>query len=424
MEIRPGLVLLIWLSTFPAARADDWPQWRGPNRDDVSKEKGLLKSWPKDGPKLLWTCTDAGIGYSGMAVVGNRLYSLGTDKDKEVAFALDVENGKKIWTTEMGGKPTLEMGDGPRGTPTIDGDLLFAIGGGGEFVCIKTGNGEKLWHLSLTNDLGGKLMSRWGYSESPLVDGDKVLCTPGGGKGTLAALDKKTGKVLWRSKEWTDDAGYSSIIPVTWNGVRQYVQMTGKGVAGVAADDGRLLWRYSHENRVAAIPTPVIKDNEVYISSGYGAGCDLVKVIPDGKGFRCEEVYGNDVLQNMINHHGGVVRVGDFLYGFSGDNARKPDEWICQEFKTGKVAWHEKKMEKGSITFADGCLYLYGEKTGAVVLLEDNSKEWKEAGRFTIPRKSAESKHKAIWTHPTVANGRLYLRDQELIFCYDVKESK
>jgi outer membrane protein assembly factor BamB len=209
---------------------------------------------------------------------------------------------------------------------------------------------------------------------------------------------------------------------VTWNGVRQYVQMTGKSVAGIAADDGRLLWKYNHESRTAAVPTPVIKDDEVYVTSGYGAGCDLIKVSANGTGFKCEEVYSSDVLKNMINHHGGVVRVGYYVYGFSGDNARNPDEWICQEFETGKIAWHEKKMEKGSVTCADGHLYLYGEKTGAAVLIEANPKEWKETGRFTIPRKSADTKHQAIWTHPTVANGRLYLRDQELIFCYDVKE--
>jgi len=422
--MKTRLVSLLLVCLTVSARADDWPQWRGPNRDELSKEKGLLKSWPKDGPKLLWTYSDAGVGYSGASVVGDRLYTMGADDKKEFVLAIDVQKGTKVWTTEFNTRPNLDRGDGPRGTPTVDGDLIYAIGGGGELVCLKT-DGEKVWNLSLKGDLGGKMMSGWGYSESPLVDGDKVICTPGGEKGTLAALDKKKGTVLWRSKEFTDPAGYSSIMPMTVNGVKQYVQMTGKSVAGVAADDGRLLWKYARNSPTAAVPTPIIHDNLVYVTSAYNAGCDEIKISADGDRFKCEEVYDKEVIPNMQNQHGGVVLVGDYIYGFNGGN-NGPNKWVCQDFKTGKVAWSEndKKFEKGSITCVDGRLYLYGERTGTAVLLEANPKEWKETGRFTIPKKSSDKKHQAIWTHPTVDNGRLYLRDQELIFCYDVKDTK
>ncbi len=421
MKTRLALLLLVCL-TVSAARADDWPQWRGPNRDDVSKEKGLLKSWPKDGPKLLWTCKEAGAGYSGPAIVGKVLYTMGAEGKKEYVIAIDVEKGKKLWSTEVDAVYGDERGEGPRCTPTVDGDFLYALGGGGELVCVKT-DGEKVWHTSLKGDLGGNHQSRWGYSESPLVDGDKVICMPGGDKGTLAALDKKKGTVLWRSKDLKDAAPYSSIVPATIAGVRQYVVMTPDHVAGVAADDGRRLWEYAKKCNTAAVPTPIVHDNLVYVTSAYRSGCNEIEITAKGDNFQCKEVYAKDVVPNMQNQHGGVVLVGDYLYGYSGGNERDPHEWVCQEWKTGKIVWSEtKKLEKGSITCADGLLYLYGESSGTVVLLEANPKEWKETGRFKFPEKSKQ--HHNYWTHPVVANGRLYVRDEELIFCYDVKDTK
>jgi outer membrane protein assembly factor BamB len=433
MMTRLASLLLVCLTVVSAARADDWPQWRGPNRDDVSKEKGLLKSWPKDGPKLLWTHKDAGAGYSGMAVVGDRVYTLFADDKNEYILALDVDKGTKVWATDIGPRLSQGMGDGPRSTPTVDGDFIYALSGKGELACVKAKDGEKVWHVSLPSDLGGKMMSGWGWSESPLVDGDKVICTPGGEKGVLAALDKKKGTVLWRSKgkitikenekNWSEGAGYSSIVPLTVNGVKQYVQRTGNGVAGVREEDGQILWWYEHEAKTAAVPTPVLHDNEVYITSAYNSGCALVKVTADGKNFKAERVYDKDVIPNMQNQHGGVVLIGDYIYGFNGGN-NGPNKWVCQEFKTGKVSWSEndKRFEKGSVTYADGNLYLYGQNSGTCVLLEANPKEWREHGRFTVPDKG--EKHRPFWAHPTVANGRLYLRSQDLIFCYDIKDSK
>jgi outer membrane protein assembly factor BamB len=417
MKTRLASLLLVCL-TVSAARADDWPQWRGPNRDDVSKEKGLLKSWPKDGPKLLWTCKEAGIGYSGPAIVGKTLYTMGAEGKKEYVLAIDVEKGKKLWSTEVGALYTESHGDGPRCTPTVDGDRVYALGADGDLICVEADGGKKVWSVSLKSDLGGN-RPNWAFTESPLVDGDHVICTPGGSKGTLAALNKKNGQVVWRSKEWKDSAAYSSVVPTTLNGVKQYVQMTTESVAGVAADDGRLLWKYERKTRIT-VPTPIVRDNLVYVSSAYLKGCNLIKITANGATFKAEEVYANT---NMVNHHGGVVLVGDHLYGYTGGNERGPHEWVCQEFATGKIAWHEdKKLDRGSITCADGRLYLYGESEGKVVLLEPDPEEWKEVGHFNLPEKSKF--HRNYWTHPVVANGRLYIRDEDLIFCYDIKDSK
>jgi outer membrane protein assembly factor BamB len=395
--------------------AADWPQWQGPDRTNVSSETGLLKQWPPQGPKLLWTFSDAGAGFSEPSIVGNRLYTMGADETTEYLFALDLTTRKKLWSTPVGPRFLNDWCDGPRGTPTVDGDLIFALGGQGNLVCVKASNGERLWLKSMQNDLGGKMMSGWGYAESPLADGEVVVCTPGGDQGALVALDKNTGEVRWRSKDFTDPAGYSSLVISEAGGIRQYVQRTGKSVAGIAAKDGRLLWRFPHTANVAAIPTPIVADTHVFSTSGYGAGCVLIRLTPDSEGIKAEQVYAN---KEMTNHHGGVVKVGDYVYGYSDRGG-----WMCMEFKTGKVLWKEsRKLGKGSITCADGQLYCYSESDGTVVLIEASPEGWKENGRFKIPQQTKlPRKRGKIWTHPVVANGRLYLRDQDLIFCYQVK---
>ena len=225
--------------------AADWPQWRGPNRDDISPEKNLLKSWKETQPKLLWTFREAGMGYSGPAIVGDRLYSMGADKDKEYIFAVDLKTQKKLWSTPIGSLFVNGYGDGPRGTPTVNNGLVYGIGGQGNLICVKADTGEQVWLKRLKQDLDGVQMSGWGYTESPLVDGDQVVATPGGRNGTIAAFDKKTGEILWQSKEFTDKAAYSSLVVGELGGVRQYVQLTGDSVAGVAAKDGKLLWRFA-----------------------------------------------------------------------------------------------------------------------------------------------------------------------------------
>jgi outer membrane protein assembly factor BamB len=401
-------------SRLQGVRPGDWPQWRGPDRNDVSKETGLLREWPKDGPRLLWTFKDAGVGFAGIAVVGDRLYTMGAEGKTEYLYALDLNSQKKLWSVEVGPLFVNGWGDGPRGTPTVDGDLVYAIGGNGDLVCVRADKGEKVWSHGLRTELSGQMMSGWGYTESPLVDGDHVLATPGGKKGTVAAFDKKDGKLVWRSADFTDPAAYSSLIPCEIGGIRQYVQMTGQGVAGVAAKDGKLLWHYAKTAGTAAIPTPLFADNCVYVTSGYGSGCALVKLVPQGDGIKAEEVYKN---KSMTNQHGGVVLVDGYLYGFSDGPG-----WVCQDFKTGEQTWTSRKLGKGSVVYADGHLYCYSEGDGTCALVEANPKEWKEAGRFKIPQQTnVPRKGGHIWTHPVIAHGKLYLRDQDLIFCYDVK---
>ena len=274
----------------------------------------------------------------------------------------------------------------------MDGDHLYVLAAcgsssnpndsQGELACLEAATGKIVWQKSLKGDLNGQMMSGWGYSESPLVDGDKLICSPGGAKGTLAALDKKTGEVIWRSKELTDPAAYSSIIAAEVGGVRQYIQTTGRAIVGVRANDGKLLWRQVKSNyRTAVIPTPIFYDNCVYTTAGYGVGCDLLKLTPDGQGTKAEEIYDKDAMRAVENKHEAVVRVGDHIYGWT-DRGSK---WVCQEFKTGKIVWESKKLGRGSITCADGRLYCFGEHDGTVVLVEASPEGWKEHGRFTIP---------------------------------------
>ncbi len=406
-----AFILATSISIFPiVARASDWPQFRGPNRDDVSTETGLLQQWPAGGPKRVWLFENAGMGYSGFSVAGGKLFTIGTRDGKEILLALDAGSGKELWVANLGDILSNGWGDGPRGTPSVDGDRVYALSGKGNLVCANVADGKTLWTKSM-QELGGKTPG-WGYTESPLVDGKLVLATPGGDKGTMAALDKMTGAVVWQSADVTEGAQYSSIVPAVINGKKQYVQLVMQTLFGVDAADGKVIWRMPWVGRTAVIPTPIVKGDEVLITSGYGAGCKKVKV----KGNQAEDVFMNKDLEN---HHGGVVLVGDYLYGHS-----NKDGWTCMAFADGSVKWHEKKaLGKGAVSFADGRLYCLEEKTGNVALVEASPEGWHEKGRFTLePLATTRNPKGAIWTHPVIANGKLYLRDQNLIFCYDVKK--
>lgn len=404
------LLPLALLCTSLPALAGDWPQWRGPNRDDISTETGLLKSWPSAGPKKLWTFDDAGLGYSGYSIVGNTLYTMGARDAVEYVIAVDTETGKEKWSAEAGALYTNGWGDGPRCTPTVDGGHVYAIAGRGNLVCLTT-NGKKVWETSLTDNHGGKLQN-WGYTESPLIEGDLVVVTPGGNQGTLAAFDKKTGKKKWQSKDWTDNAQYSSIIGVTHNGGRQLIQLTMQTLAAVDPTNGKVLWRTDFPGKTAVIPTPIFQDGQVFVAAGYGVGCKSVKI---GPGNNVETLYENT---DLVNHHGGVILLNGHLYGHSDKGG-----WTCMDFKTGNVVWTEKRaLDKGAIHCADGMFYLLEEKSGACVLIEGTPKGWNEKGRFTLQPQTTQRNPKGkIWVHPVVAHGKLYLRDQELLHCYDVR---
>ena len=396
--------------TASLALGNDWPQWRGPLRDDISTETGLLQQWPAGGPALAWKATGLGEGYSGVSVAQGRIYTMGDNGDSSFLFALDGANGKLLWSTKIG--KSGGNYPGPRCTPTVDGDQVIVLGQFGDLVCAGAADGKERWRHNLQSEFGGKMMSGWGHAESPLIDDGKVICTPGGAQGTMIALDKKTGAVAWRCKEWTDNAAYSSIIIATINGVRQYVQLTDASVGGVAAQDGRLLWRAPRPGKTAVIPTPIFADDSVYVTSAYNAGCNLFKVDKTDSGFAARQVYNNKEMQNQ---HGGVVKVGDYLYGYSDGKG-----WLCQSFKTGEAVWQEKeKLSKGSLSCAGGMLYLRAESgVGTVALIEPTPKGWVEKGRFDQPNRS----NKNSWPHPVVSGGYLYLRDQDVLLCYDVKQ--
>ena len=408
---RPLALLTAFLALAPFATATtglDWPQWRGPDRTGVSQETGLLKSWPAGGPKRIWMFENAGKGYSAPAIANGKYFTIGTRDDSEALLILDANTGKELRVAKIGGILDNKWGDGPRGTPAVDGDRVYALSGPGDLVCVSIADGKVLWKVSMSS-LGGRTPG-WGYTESVLVDGNKVLCTPGGAKGTVAALDKMTGKVIWQSKDFTELAHYSSIVAATINGTAQYVQRNEKSVFGLAAGDGRLLWQTDFPGRTAMIPTPIVSGNEVYVTAGYGTGCKMVRI---GANNSVTVVYENKVAKN---HHGGFVKIGDYLYGH-GD-----PQWVCQNFKTGEEVWSSRALGKGAVGAADGMLYCLEENTGTVALVEASPTGWKEVSRFTLsPQTKIRSASGKVWTHPVISHGKLYLRDQDLIYCYDVK---
>jgi outer membrane protein assembly factor BamB len=401
-------------------KAQDWPQWRGPNRDGVSKEANLNLNWEEKSPALLWTFRNAGAGYAAPTIVGSVLYSHGAAGGDDFAFAVDTKTGQLKWKQRLGDLFVMDRGDGSRGSVTVDGDKLYLIRGGGQLHCLSAADGKMLWQKDFRKDFGGNIMSRqdWGFSESPLVEGELVICTPGGEKGTMIALNKNTGETVWRSTEWVDLGGYSSPIIAEVAGVRQIIQLTRKGVAGVAVADGRLLWSAEVAgNNTAAIPTPIYRDGMVYVTSGYNAGCAGVRLTKSGDRFQADTVYVN---KNMVNHHGGVVLVGDHLYGFSDASG-----WVCQHFKTGETIWKQRVRDvgKGTALAVNDRLLLQDERTGLLTLISASPEGWQEYGRMAFPERSeVASSDKMVWTHPVVVGGKLYLRDHDLIFCYDLKE--
>ncbi len=401
--------------TLSGLLAANWPQWRGPSRDGISGESGLLTQWPAEGPKLLWQVNKIGDGYSTPAVVGDRLYLISNKGlDNEFIQALDTADGHQIWETRLGkvGNPDQQPSyPAARSTPTVDGDFIYALGSDGDLACLEAATGNMVWKKNVRADFAGK-PGEWAYSESPLVDGEVVVCTPGGKEATFVALNKKTGDVIWKGAvPEGDEAGYASIVPTEVDGQKQYVQFLGKGLVGIDAATGKFLWRYDRTGKSPAnIPTPVTHEDFVY-SGGSRSGSALVQIKKSGDDFDAKEIYYDMKLPNVI---GGSVHVGDYLYGTT------RSEMICANFKTGEVKWSEQRgIAPASICYADGRLYLHSEK-GDVALIEATPDGFHELGKFTPPNQPDRGTSKA-WAYPVVANGRLYIQDMGSLWCYDVK---
>ncbi len=413
------LVVVGLVAVTVATRAADWPAWRGVERNGISQETGLKKEWPPDGPPLVWQAQDAGGGYSTPAVRGDKLYLMGNKgSDDEFVECLNTSGGKQIWSTRVGkvGPNRGPQYPGARSTPSVDGQLLWALGSDGDLACLETSDGSIRWMKNLRSEFNGK-PGNWAYSESPLVDGDRVVCTPGGSEATIVALDSRTGNAIWKSAipaEEGGDAAYASIITVEAGGVKQYVQFLQKGLVGVDAKDGKLLWSYAHtaKGSPANIPTPVAQGNLIYSATGRGGGA-LIEVKPKDDGFEAVEVYYSSKLPTSI---GGSVVVDGYLYGTNTQGL------MCVEFKTGDIKWQDRSVGAAAICYADGRLYLHGEK-GDVALVEATSDGYHERGRFALPDQPDRGRSQA-WAYPVVADGRLYLRDLDVVWCYEVKADK
>ena len=410
MSYRSASAVAVVVMLSSVCLGGDWAQWWGPNRDGRSAETGLLQEWPDGGPELLWKATGLGAGFSTVAIAGDKIYTTGDKDGSSYVHGLALDGGKILWTTKLGkaGAPGWGKFTGPRSTPTVDGDRLFVVGQYGELLCLKTADGSVVWRKHMTSDFGGK-RPEWGFSESVLVDGDQVVCTPGGKRGAIVALDKRTGELLWQTKDFTDPAHYSSIVVAEIGGVKQYVQLTARSVVGISTD-GKVLWRAERKGKTAVIPTPVVHGNKVYVTSGYGVGSNMFEIRSAGGSFQARQVYAD---RTISNHHGGALRIDDYVYGYCDRRG-----WVCQELVTGEIKWAEKgEIGKGSLTYADGRLYLRAESKGTVGLIEATPDGYRETGRFIQP----EFGKPKTWPHPVVAGKKLYLRDQGNLFCYDVQ---
>lgn len=412
--------LLFGLLIESTSAQNSWPCFRGPDRTGVSKETGLLQSWPEGGPKQVFKAEGAGRGYASVAIASGRMFTLGDglstadDKD-EYLTCFDVKTGKQLWKTKTG--KAWENGQASwqssRGTPAIDGDRIYVISPFGKLFCCDVADGKVIWTKDMKADFGGDKGDSWGYSESPLIDGDRLICTPGKDKNTMVALDKRTGEKIWGvSREGDKGAGHASVVISNIGNTKVYVNTTASGGLGVRAEDGKLLWTWTDPQAVAVIPTPIVRDDLVFLVAGYASGGTLLRQKPTGDGgVEVEEVF--PLNKDLKNKHGGVVLVGDHLYGDSDDKGIP----YCADFMTGEIKWKERGSGKNSAAMiaADGRLYILFAG-GQLVLAKADPEKYEEVGSFKV-----SEAERPCWAHPSLVDGVLYIRDQDTILGFDVK---
>ncbi len=412
-------LLVVVFGCSVSARAADWPNWRGANRNAVSTESGLLTSWEEGPPVLAWQASGIGDGYSSVVVGDQFVYTTGRIGEDVYCFALDANSGLEVWTTKVG-----ETSRNVMSTPTIDEDLLFVLDPDGDLACLNRSDGAILWQRSFVEDFGGRLMSSRGYAESPLIDGDRLICTPGGQDAMIVALERGTGQTIWKcavpeiGEKGNDGAAFSSIVVSEAAGVRQFIQMTGRGLIGVHSETGRLLWSYNDiANRTANIPTPIVHGDLVFSANGYNAGSVLLRIesTSDGTQVSAREVYRLQGAE-FQNHHGGFVVIDGHIYGGHGSNNGLP---TCLELETGEILWKRRGPGTGSasIVAADGNLY-FRYQDGVMAMIEATPAEYRPRGTFEIPGAGGDS-----WSHPVIAQGKLLLREKNVVFAYSLRES-
>jgi outer membrane protein assembly factor BamB len=415
---RAQFVIILTLLAAAASplSAADWPRWRGPNGTGISSETGLLTRWPDKGPPVAWHAEGLGDGYASVVIANGLVFTIGSHASDLFAYALDENDGSLRWKQKIG-----TTGRHPLSTPTVDADHLYVMDPDGQLLCLEAASGTIRWQRDLPVEFGGRLQSGRGYGESPLIDGDRLICTPGGPDAMIVALDKLTGTTIWKStipplgEAGRDGASFSSIQVSRAAGIRQYVQLVGRGLVGVAADDGRFLWGYNDiANQTANIPTPIVRDDLVFSANGYNAGSVLLKLTADGKGgVQASEVYRLNGSQ-LQNHHGGLVLVGDHVYGGHGSNNGLP---TCLQLASGRVVWKRRGPGVGSasVVYADGHLYFHYQN-GLIALIQASTSGYRLKSTFELPGAGADS-----WSHPVIANGRLYLREKDKLWTYHIK---
>jgi outer membrane protein assembly factor BamB len=422
--LRLGVVQLVFVLSIYTASGEAlqpaWPTFRGPARSAVAPDSGLLTAWPEEGPPLVWHAKGAGRGYASLAIAEGRIYTIGdapstAEDEDEYLVCFDQSTGEQLWKAKTGpawseGQPDWQ---GSRGTPTVDAGRVYVLTAHGKLICFDH-QGEEIWRRDLKEDFQGEKGDGWGYSESVLIDGDRLVCIPGGEETTMLALNKLTGDKVWSASRKGDaGAGHSSIVISNVGGTKIYVATTNNGAMGVRADDGKLLWSYDAEDNTATIPTPIVRDDLVFFTAGYKWGGTLLRQVPGTDGdISVEEIYAGQI--KLRNKHGGIVLVGDYLYGDSDDKATP----FCAELMTGELKWQERtdRRPSASMVAADGHLYVrFGN--GTMALVKASPEAFDEVGSFEIP----DSGDRPSWSHPVLVDGKLYLREGDSVLCYDVR---